>query len=121
MRIDRRNFLEVGALSTLGVGADFLSKPIHATQAAPSSNQTSGHVQMFGDGLGLSPDELGKLWTDLASNDRIERDSYSNGGSVEQLETAAAKALGKNVPFSCPQGHSRTILPYGHSRLARGQ
>ena len=103
-RIDRRNFLEVGALSTLGVGADFLSKPIHATQAEPSSNQTSGHVQMFGDGLGLSPDELGKLWTDLASNDRIERDSYSNGGSVEQLETAAAKAVGKERAVFMPTG-----------------
>ena len=102
--VNRRNFLEVGALSTLGVGTDFLKKPIHATQTASSSNDTNGSVQMFGDGLGLSPDELAKLWTDLASDNRIEQDSYSNGGAVEQLETTAAGILGKERAIFMPTG-----------------
>lgn len=59
---------------------------------------------MFGDGLGLTPGEVASIWTDLATRDAIKVDSYSNGGSVERLETAFAEILGKERAVFMPTG-----------------
>ena len=59
---------------------------------------------MTGDGLGLTPAETAALWTRLAANGRIERDSYSNGGSVAALEAHFAEALGKERAVFLPTG-----------------
>jgi len=59
---------------------------------------------MIGDGLGFSPKELADIWTELASDGKIEPDSYSNGGTVEQLEKACATVLGKERAVFMPTG-----------------
>ena len=96
--VNRRRFLEIG---TLGVGYGAIAPHASATQSNHSSENT---VRMVGDGLGLSPSELADTWTQLATKGEIEPDSYSNGGTVEHLETACAVALGKERAVFMPTG-----------------
>ena len=102
--IDRRHFLEVG---TLGIGYGLAAagsveaQSAPATAAAPEATRT---VRMAGDGLGLTPEETAQLWTMLAADGGIVRDSYSNGGAVERLENAFAELLGKERAVFMPTG-----------------
>jgi threonine aldolase len=96
--VNRRRFLEIG---TLGVGYGAIAPHASATQSNHSIENT---VRMVGDGLGLSPSELADTWTQLATKGEIEPDSYSNGGTVEHLETACAVALGKERAVFMPTG-----------------
>lgn len=96
--VNRRRFLEIG---TLGVGYGAIAPHANATQ---SNHSTENTVRMVGDGLGLSPSELADTWTQLAAKGEIEPDSYSNGGTVEHLETACAAVLGKERAVFMPTG-----------------
>ena len=102
--IDRRQFLEVGALG-VGFGlAPAAPKPALA-QAGSGARATAGrNVRMSGDGLGLTPEDQARLWTTLAADGGIVRDSYSNGGAVERLENAFAELLGKERAVFMPTG-----------------
>ncbi len=103
-RIDRRRFLEVG---TLGVGYGLsASGPglAHAQAGSGSPGAASTRVRMSGDGLGLTPEESARLWTALAADGGIVRDSYSNGGAVERLESVFAELLGKERAVFMPTG-----------------
>ena len=64
----------------------------------------AGPVRMTGDGLGLTPAETAALWTKLAAGGRIERDNYSNGGTVAEIEAHFAAALGKERAVFLPTG-----------------
>ena len=102
--IDRRRFLEVG---TLGVGyglATTAPRPAHAQSGSGTASAASGHVRMSGDGLGLTPEAQARLWSTLAADGGIVRDSYSNGGAVERLENAFAELLGKERAVFMPTG-----------------
>ena len=59
---------------------------------------------MMGDGLGLTPAEQGRLLARMADEGRIERDSYSNGGTVQALEEQFAAILGKERAVFMPTG-----------------
>jgi len=102
--IDRRRFLHFGAVS--GVFGLTTSR---AEQAAVASSQPQASseqsVKLYGDGLGLTPDDSVKLLTRLAEGgEGIHADSYSNGGVVEELEQAFASALGKERAIFMPTG-----------------
>ncbi len=102
--IDRRRFLHFGAAS--GV---FGLTTRRAEQAAVASSQLQGlseqSVRLYGDGLGLTPDDSVKLLTRLAEEgEGVQADSYSNGGVVEELEQAFAAALGKERAVFMPTG-----------------
>ena len=102
--IDRRRFLHFGAAS--GV---FGLTTRRAEQAAVASSQPQASseqsVKLYGDGLGLTPDDSVKLLTRLAEGgEGIHADSYSNGGVVEELEQAFASALGKERAVFMPTG-----------------
>ncbi len=102
--IDRRRFLEVG---TLGVGYGLATAGPVAAQSAPATAAAPGAtrpVRMVGDGLGLTPEETAQLWTAVAADGGIVRDSYSNGGAVERLENAFARLLGKERAVFMPTG-----------------
>ena len=102
--IDRRRFLEVGAL---GVGYGLTAaagRPAHAQAGPDADGAPDRAVRMSGDGLGLTPEESARLWTALAAGGGIARDSYSNGGAVERLERAFAKRLGKERAVFLPTG-----------------
>jgi threonine aldolase len=59
---------------------------------------------MSGDGLGLTPADQGRLLSRLADEGRIDRDSYSNGGVVAELEERFAALLGKERAVFMPTG-----------------
>ena len=102
--IDRRRFLEVG---TLGVGYGLAAGGPRRAQAQAEVGAASGGgriVRMSGDGLGLTPEESARLWTALAADGGIVRDSYSNGGAVERLESVFAELLGKERAVFMPTG-----------------
>jgi threonine aldolase len=102
--IDRRRFLQVGGM---GVGLG-LAQPSSGLAQTPSPGAVPGvdttRVRMFGDGVSLSPSESAALWTYLAGEGRIIRDSYSNGGTVEKLEREFALLLGKERAVFMPTG-----------------
>ena len=101
--IDRRQFLEIG---TLGVGYGLATAPrvAYAQSGSGTAGGTGGNVRMSGDGLGLTPEEQARVWSALAADGGIVRDSYSNGGAVEQLENAFAELLGKERAVFMPTG-----------------
>ena len=101
--IPRRRFLGAGSL---GLGAGLLG-PLtvrHASGYTPTSASDSPRVRLMGDGLGLTPAEQGRLLARMAEEGRIERDSYSNGGTVRALEEAFARILGKERAVFMPTG-----------------
>ncbi len=101
--IDRRQFLEVGALG-VGYGLATAPRVAYAQSASGTAGATGGNVRMSGDGLGLTPEEQARLWSALAADGGIVRDSYSNGGAVERLENDFAELLGKERAVFMPTG-----------------
>ena len=108
--MDRRQFLEVGALG-VGYGltaavprAAYAQNGSGGAGAAGAPGDAGGNVRMSGDGLALTPEEQARLWTTLAADGGIVRDSYSNGGAVERLENAFAELLGKERAVFMPTG-----------------
>ena len=104
--IDRRRFLRAGAL---GLGAGMLEPGAAMGQrgggaASVTREPTSTRIRMSGDGLGLTAGDQARLLTRLADEGRIDRDSYSNGGTVQQLEERFAALLGKERAVFMPTG-----------------
>ena len=104
--IDRRRFLQTGAL---GLGSGVFTPGVAMAQggAQPSGDvfePASTRVRMTGDGLGLTAGDQGRLLTRLADEGRIDRDSYSNGGTVAELEARFATLLGKERAVFMPTG-----------------
>jgi len=104
--IDRRRFLQAGAL---GLGAGVFQPGAAVAQggarlAPATAEPTSTRVRMTGDGLGLTAGDQARLLTQLADEGRIDRDSYSNGGTVQQLEEQVAALLGKERAVFMPTG-----------------
>ncbi|MCH7749018.1 MAG: DegT/DnrJ/EryC1/StrS family aminotransferase [Acidobacteria bacterium] len=104
--IDRRRFLQAGAL---GLGAGVFQPGAAVAQggarlARATAEPTSTRVRMTGDGLGLTAGDQARLLTRLADEGRIDRDSYSNGGTVQQLEEQVAALLGKERAVFMPTG-----------------
>ena len=124
-RLDRRRFLALGSLGAAAVVGRpaIVGQPAVARQADPLEAESAvarepsprtgagvgpeagpGPVRMSGDGLGLTPAETAAVWAELAGSRRIERDSYSNGGSVAALEAHFAEVLGKERAVFLPTG-----------------
>lgn len=102
--IERRQFLRTGSAAMLVPGA-FIHPSINEAAGSTSTQQANEHhIRMSGDGLGLDPIELARVWMELAENGRIQPDSYSNGGSVAILEEECARILGKERAVFMPTG-----------------
>ena len=82
-----------------------VSSSANGPESLTSTQQNNqDRVRMSGDGLGLTPVELARVWTELAEDGQIQPDSYSNGGSVEILEQEFARILGKERAVFMPTG-----------------
>ena len=103
-RIERRQFLRTGSAAILVPGALVSSSANGPESLASTQQNNQGRVRMSGDGLGLTPVELARVWTELAEDGQVEPDSYSNGGSVEILEEEFARILGKERAVFMPTG-----------------
>ena len=102
--IDRRWFLRTGAL---GIGAGLVDPDrvwAHDRPVGPGQESASTRVRMMGDGLGLTAADQAQLLTRLADEGRIERDSFSIGGTVAALEQRFATLLGKERAVFMPTG-----------------
>jgi threonine aldolase len=100
--IDRRRFLQLGGFGA-GVAAGFpaLARAGARNAAADTDERT---IRLSGDGLGLNPAQYAALLTRLVEETGIVPDSYTLGGSVEQLEEQFARALGKERAIFMPTG-----------------
>ncbi len=118
--INRRRFLQVG---TLGMGFGLAGRGSGLAQvtgeaARRAAGVEARRVRMVGDGLSLTPDESAHLWTRLAEEQQIVPDSYSNGGTVAELEEHFAAMLGKERAVFMPTGTLANHLAV--RTLARG-
>ena len=87
------------------VPGTLVSSSANGPESLTSTQQNNqDRVRMSGDGLGLTPVELARVWTELAEDGQIQPDSYSNGGSVEILEQQFARILGKERAVFMPTG-----------------
>ena len=104
--INRRRFLRAGVL---GFGTGLLEPGAAMAQggarvARAVTEPASTRVRMTGDGLGLTAGDQARLLTRLADEGRIDRDAYSNGGTVRALEERVAALLGKERAVFMPTG-----------------
>ncbi len=101
MPLNRRRFVQLGGLGATGLGLAPLSA--YGQQAARSGPAIDDRlVRLTGDGLGLSPAQYAERLTELTGN--ISADSYSLGGTVEELEAEFARVLGKEQAIFMPTG-----------------
>ncbi len=104
MILERRSFLTLPGLTVAAMAATTPPRPV---------------VQFTSDGLALSPLETSRLLASLAEQGKITADSYSQKGSVEELEKRFAADLGKERAVFFPTG---TLANHVAVRLlARGR
>src|SRR5262245_51430629 len=99
MSLNRRELLQLGGLAPL---AGAFGAPLSA--APPVDAADDRVVRLSGDGLGLTPAQYARLLTQLIDEKKVSPDSYILGGTVEELENAFAKLLGKERAIFMPTG-----------------
>ena len=84
----------------------FLAAPLASPFAyqIASAAEAEKRIHATGDGIPHTPAEFSQLLARLTAEGKIERDSYSLGGVVEQLETRMAALLGKEAAVWLPTG-----------------
>ncbi|HSX63725.1 MAG TPA: beta-eliminating lyase-related protein, partial [Pseudoxanthomonas sp.] len=99
--MDRRQFLAVGGLAA--------TTPVFGQAAGIASNGNPAEslfkrVDFISDGLGLDAREYSTLLHETTAAENFERDYYSMGGSVANLERKFARLLGKEAAMFVPTG-----------------
>jgi threonine aldolase len=82
----------------------FLASPLAAAAYQLKAAEPEKRIYATGDGIPHSPAEYSQLLATLTAKGDIERDHYSLGGVVEQLETRMAAVLGKETAVWLPTG-----------------
>ena len=93
----------------------FLSAPV-ALAAAATSASDDNRVYAYGDGIPLSPAAYANLLQQLAPH--IKTDSYSLGGTVEELEQRMAAELGKEAAIWLPTKFEPCSRPAGRVSIS---
>lgn len=101
--INRRDFVKLGGMAGLGGALDFESLFQESTKTTALKPMQKA-VKFTRDGIDLSPLEYSRLLLDLADAGKIRADSYSRGGTVEELEILFAQLLGKKSAVFMPTG-----------------
>jgi len=92
-------------VATAGLALGAAASPGGTLAATDGSEPVLGEdVKLYGDGLSLSPAELGRLLGGLTSSGEVEPDYYSTGGAVAAMEERFAAALGKDRAVFFPSG-----------------
>lgn len=104
--LNRRRFLYVGGVGAgLGLGAPVAAFGAPQRDSAAAAGEADDRrVRLSGDGLGLTPAQYSRLLVRLCDERGIAPDSYSLGGSVEELEERFARVLGKERAIFMPTG-----------------
>lgn len=84
----------------------FLGTPMAAFQvaSAESATEPEARIYAFGDGISYTPEEYARLLASLTGGGKVEADSYSRNGVVENLESRMATLLGKEAAVWMPTG-----------------
>jgi len=99
--LNRRDFLKTGTASAaLGIAHEMQL----AVGGADPKTAPQEVVSFLYDGVPLTPAEYGKLLATLATSNRAQSDRYLSGGSVQALEQAFVKLLGKESAVFVPTG-----------------
>ena len=86
--LNRRRFIHLGGIAAPGLGLNLPApafERLKAAQLTADADRDDRLVKLRGDGLGLSPAQYSHLLVRLAEETGITEDSYSLGGTVEQL------------------------------------
>ena len=103
-RVDRRRFLELGAL---GGALPLVATGLTAQQPAapaPADVGSDGTVYLTGDGVPHTPAQYARLLAKLTEEQGVAADNYILGGVVEELEATFARILGKEAAVFLPTG-----------------
>ncbi len=111
-KLHRRTFLAGTSLAAIAASMGFAlpTAPRHPKDL----ERLKQRVQFTRDGLDLSPLEYALDLRELAENNSIETDYYSNGGSVAKLEETFASMLGKRRAVFMPTGTLANHLAIRH-------
>jgi threonine aldolase len=82
----------------------FLASPAVAAWQLAAAADPGQRIYAMGDGVPHSPAEYSQLLARLTGSGGVAVDDYSRGGTVEQLETRVAAALGKETAVFLPTG-----------------
>lgn len=100
--INRRSFLLSSGLLAGGVASGFSFPVSKETDVKLKALQST--VKFIRDGIDMSPLEYAGELYQMAKENKIKPDYYSNGGSVEDLEKKFASLLGKESAIFMPTG-----------------
>lgn len=100
--INRRSFLLSSGLLAGGVASGFSFPVSKETDVKLKALQST--VKFIRDGIDMSPLEYAGELYQMAKENKIKPDYYSNGGSVEDLEKKFASLLGKESTIFMPTG-----------------
>jgi threonine aldolase len=103
LTINRRDFVKLGGMVGLGGALDVKALFQERTKTK-IIKQMQKAVNFTRDGIDLSPLEYSQLLFELAEDGKIRADSYSRGGTVEDLEVMFAELLGKESAVFMPTG-----------------
>ena len=103
---NRRRFLWLGSTATgFGLALPSLAYgQLHGAASATGGDPADRTVRLSGDGLGLTTSQYSRLLARLADERGVAPDNYSMEGVVDALETAFARALGKERAVFMPTG-----------------
>jgi threonine aldolase len=97
----RRNFLKTSAISVLPAFSPFIPSTSSAqTNHIPSSPT----IRFIGDGEMFEPGDYINELQKIQSSEKITRDRYGSGGSVEKLEKIFTEITGKQKAIFMPSG-----------------
>lgn len=97
--MDRRSFL-----ATSGLAAALPALGASAPAFAAETTADVRRVDFLTDGLGLTPSQYAAELSKLTATRDFEADYYSLGGTIEDIERAFARRLGKPAAIYLPTG-----------------
>jgi threonine aldolase len=97
----RKDFIKMGSI----IAATLPQFNVYAADNSKKKDENSNEeIDFIYDGLLFSPKDYSSLLMKLADEGKIKPDYYSNGGTVEELESKFSKLLGKESAIFMPTG-----------------
>ncbi|MES2454177.1 MAG: aminotransferase class I/II-fold pyridoxal phosphate-dependent enzyme [Bacteroidota bacterium] len=99
----RRDFLKLSSISALPLIASATAISAFATEKAMPSKDSEA-VYFINDGIFYKPEDFINKLQEIQTSNSIERDSYGEGGAIEQLLKKFIEITGKEAAVYLPTG-----------------